>query len=135
MTISDTHPDAARRRRNQPDRSARCNWKAGAVIDDVRIAVQRQQIVARIGTTWRVPHVTGDLHITTADRPPHPGWWTQPGRVRLIDTTRLVRGGYQCYGCRGPLAQLACPRRKALGSRFPLISIRPGRRTSRRWPR
>jgi homoserine O-acetyltransferase len=103
----------------------------GAVIDDVRIAVQRwgELSPARDNVVIVLHALTGDSHVTGPAGPGHPtpGWWdglVGPGAP--IDTDRWcavatnVLGG--CRGSTGP-SSLAHDG-KPWGSRFPLTSVR-----------
>ena len=105
--------------------------ESGAVIDDVRIAVQRwgELSTARDNVVVVLHALTGDSHITGPADPAHPtpGWWdgvAAPGAP--IDTDRWcavatnVLGG--CRGSTGP-GSLA-PDGKHWGSRFPMITVR-----------
>jgi homoserine O-acetyltransferase len=103
----------------------------GAVIDDVRIAVQRwgELSPTRDNVVVVLHALTGDSHITGPAGPGHPtaGWWDGvAGPGAPIDTNRWcvvatnVLGG--CRGSTGP-SSLA-PDGKAWGSRFPQISVR-----------
>jgi homoserine O-acetyltransferase len=105
--------------------------ESGAVIDNVRIAVQRwgELSPARDNVVVVLHALTGDSHITGSAGPGHPtpGWWDGvAGPGAPIDTDRWcalatnVLGG--CRGSTGP----SSPARdgKPWGSRFPPISIR-----------
>ncbi|MEB3983080.1 homoserine O-acetyltransferase [Mycobacterium sp. 663a-19] len=103
----------------------------GAVIDDVRIAVQRwgELSPARDNVVVVLHALTGDSHITGPAGPEHPtpGWWDGvAGPGAPIDTNRWcavatnVLGG--CRGSTGP-SSLA-PDGKPWGSRFPRITVR-----------
>ena len=103
----------------------------GAVIDDVRIAVQRwgELSPTRDNVVVVMHALTGDSHITGPAGPGHPtaGWWDGvAGPGAPIDTNRWcvvatnVLGG--CRGSTGP-SSLA-PDGKPWGSRFPQISVR-----------
>ncbi|MGZ4511478.1 MAG: homoserine O-acetyltransferase MetX [Mycobacterium sp.] len=105
--------------------------ESGAVIDDVRIAVQRWgELSATRDNVVVVLHaLTGDSHITGPAGPGHPtpGWWDGvAGPGAPIDTNRWcavatnVLGG--CRGSTGP-SSLA-PDGRPWGSRFPHISVR-----------
>src|SRR6201981_4252946 len=103
----------------------------GAVIDDVRIAVQRwgELSPTRDNVVVVLHALTGDSHITRPAGPGHPtaGWWDGvAGPGAPIDTNRWcvvatnVLGG--CSGSTGP-SSLARDG-KPWGSRFPHISVR-----------
>jgi homoserine O-acetyltransferase/O-succinyltransferase len=103
----------------------------GAVIDDVRIAIQRwgELSPTRDNVVVVMHALTGDSHITGPAGPGHPtaGWWDGvAGPGAPIDTNRWcvvatnVLGG--CRGSAGP-SSLA-PDGKPWGSRFPQISVR-----------
>ena len=103
----------------------------GAVIDDVRIAVQRWgELSPRRDNVVMVLHaLTGDSHITGPAGPGHPtpGWWDGvAGPGAPIDTTRWcavatnVLGG--CRGSTGPSSWALDG--KPWGSRFPIITVR-----------
>ncbi|WP_369804982.1 homoserine O-acetyltransferase [Mycobacterium sp. IS-836] len=105
--------------------------ESGAVIDDVRIAVQRwgELSPTRDNVVVVMHALTGDSHITGPAGPEHPtaGWWDGvAGPGAPIDTNRWcavatnVLGG--CRGSTGP-SSLA-PDGKPWGSRFPRISVR-----------
>ena len=96
--------------------------ESGAVIDDVRIAVQRWgELSATRDNVVVVLHaLTGDSHITGPAGPGHPTRRLvgRGGRAGCPDRHQpLVRGGHQCVGRLPWLhrAQLACAGRKALG--------------------
>jgi homoserine O-acetyltransferase len=103
----------------------------GAVIDDVRIAVQRWGTLSptRDNVVVVLHALTGDSHVTGPAGPGHPtpGWWDGvAGPGAPIDTTRWcavatnVLGG--CRGSTGP-SSLAVDG-KPWGSRFPTITVR-----------
>src|SRR5207302_2371580 len=105
--------------------------ESGAVIDDVRIAVQRwgELSPTRDNVVVVMHALTGDSHITGPAGPEHPtaGWWDGvAGPGAPIDTNRWcavatnVLGG--CRGSTGPrsLAQDGKP----WGYRLPRISVR-----------
>lgn len=105
--------------------------ESGAVIDDVRIAVQRWGEVSpnRDNVVVVLHALTGDSHVTGPAGPGHPtpGWWDGvAGPGAPIDTTRWcavatnVLGG--CRGSTGP-SSLALDG-KPWGSRFPAITVR-----------
>ncbi|MBY0440547.1 MAG: homoserine O-acetyltransferase [Mycobacteriaceae bacterium] len=105
--------------------------ESGAVMDDVRIAVQRWgEVSANRDNVVMVLHaLTGDSHITGPAGPGHPtpGWWDGvAGPGAPIDTNRWcavatnVLGG--CRGSTGP-SSLAMDGRP-WGSRFPTITVR-----------
>jgi homoserine O-acetyltransferase len=105
--------------------------ESGAVIDDVRIAIQRwgELSPTRDNVVVVLHALTGDSHITGPTGPGHPtaGWWDGvAGPGAPIDTNRWcavatnVLGG--CRGSTGP-SSLA-PDGKPWGSRFPHISVR-----------
>ena len=105
--------------------------ESGAVIDDVRIAVQRwgELSPARDNVVVVLHALTGDSHITGPAGPDHPtaGWWDGvAGPGAPIDTSRWcavatnVLGG--CRGSTGP-SSLA-PDGMAWGSRFPAVTVR-----------
>jgi homoserine O-acetyltransferase/O-succinyltransferase len=107
------------------------NLENGAVIDDVRIAVERwgELSPTRDNVVVVMHALTGDSHITGSAGPGHPtaGWWDGvAGPGAPIDTNRWcvvatnVLGG--CRGSTGP-SSLA-PDGKPWGSRFPHISVR-----------
>ncbi|HWF26897.1 MAG TPA: homoserine O-acetyltransferase [Mycobacterium sp.] len=104
--------------------------ESGAVIDDVRIAVQRWgELSPTHDNAVLVMHaLTGDSHLTGPAGPGHPtaGWWDGvAGPGAPIDTNRWcavvtnVLGG--CRGSTGP-SSLA-PDGKPWGSRFPQITV------------
>src|ERR1700753_4120938 len=105
--------------------------ESGAVIDDVRIAIQRwgELSPTRDNVVVVMHALTGDSHVTGPAGPGHPtaGWWDGvAGPGAPIDTNRWcavatnVLGG--CRGSTGP-SSLA-PDGKPWGSRFPHISVR-----------
>ncbi|MGE2814137.1 homoserine O-acetyltransferase MetX [Mycobacterium heidelbergense] len=105
--------------------------ESGAVIDDVRIAVQRwgELSPTRDNVVVVMHALTGDSHITGPAGPEHPtaGWWDGvAGPGAPIDTNRWcavatnVLGG--CRGSTGPSSY--APDGKPWGSRFPRISVR-----------
>ncbi|WP_139331269.1 homoserine O-acetyltransferase [Mycobacterium sp. IS-1264] len=105
--------------------------ESGAVIDDVRIAVQRwgELSPTRDNVVVVMHALTGDSHITGPAGPEHPtaGWWDGvAGPGAPIDTNRWcavatnVLGG--CRGSTGPSS--IAPDGKPWGSRFPRISVR-----------
>jgi homoserine O-acetyltransferase len=105
--------------------------ESGAVIDDVRIAVQRwgELSPTRDNVVVVLHALTGNSHITGPAASGHPtvGWWEGvAGPGAPIDTNRWcvvatnVLGG--CNGSTGP-GSLA-PDGKPWGSRFPHISMR-----------
>ncbi|MET0476201.1 MAG: homoserine O-acetyltransferase [Mycobacterium sp.] len=105
--------------------------ESGAILDDVRIAVQRwgDLSAARDNVVVVLHALTGDSHITGPSGPDHPtpGWWDGvAGPGAPIDTGRWcalatnVLGG--CRGSTGP-SSLA-PDGKPWGSRFPAITVR-----------
>jgi homoserine O-acetyltransferase/O-succinyltransferase len=107
------------------------NLENGAVIDDVRIALQRwgELSPTRDNVVVVMHALTGDSHITGPAGPGHPtpGWWDGvAGPGAPIDTNRWcavatnVLGG--CSGSTGP-SSLA-PDGKPWGSRFPHTSVR-----------
>ena len=105
--------------------------ESGAVIDDVRIAVQRwgELSPSRDNVVVVLHALTGDSHITGPAGPGHPtpGWWDGvAGPGAPIDTNRWcavatnVLGG--CRGSTGPSSP--APDGKAWGSRFPAVTVR-----------
>ena len=105
--------------------------ESGAVIDDVRIAVQRwgELSPARDNVVVVAHALTGDSHITGPAGPgqPTPGWWDGvAGPGAPIDTTRWcavatnVLGG--CRGSTGPSSP--APDGRPWGSRFPTVTVR-----------
>ena len=105
--------------------------ESGAVIDDVRIAVQRwgELSPSRDNVVVVLHALTGDSHITGPAGPDHPtpGWWDDvAGRRAPIDTNRWcavatnVLGG--CRGSTGPSSP--APDGKPWGSRFPPVTVR-----------
>lgn len=105
--------------------------EAGAVIDDVHIAVQRwgELSPTRDNVVVVLHALTGDSHVTGPAGPGHPtgGWWDEMvGPGAPIDTDRWcavatnVLGG--CRGSTGPSSRTRDG--KPWGSRFPRISIR-----------
>lgn len=105
--------------------------EAGAVIDDVHIAVQRwgELSPTRDNVVVVLHALTGDSHVTGPAGPGHPtaGWWDEMvGSGAPIDTDRWcavatnVLGG--CRGSTGPSSRTRDG--KPWGSRFPRISIR-----------
>ena len=105
--------------------------ESGAVLDDVRIAVQRWGALsaARDNVVVVLHALTGDSHVTGPAGPDHPtpGWWDGvAGPGAPIDTDRWcavatnVLGG--CRGSTGPGS--AAPDGKPWGSRFPAITVR-----------
>ena len=104
--------------------------ESGAVIDDVRIVVQRwgELSPARDNVVVVLHALTGDSHVTGPAGPDHPtpGWWDSViGPGAPIDTNRWcavatnVLGG--CRGSTGPSSP--APDGKAWGSRFPVITV------------
>lgn len=105
--------------------------ESGAVLDDVRIAVQRwgELSPARDNVVLVLHALTGDSHITGPAGPGHPtpGWWDGvAGPGAPIDTDRWcavatnVLGG--CRGSTGPSSRSLDGR--PWGSRFPTITVR-----------
>jgi homoserine O-acetyltransferase/O-succinyltransferase len=105
--------------------------ESGAVIDDVRIAVQRwgEPSPSRDNIVVVLHALTGDSHITGPAGPDHPtpGWWDGvAGPGAPIDTNRWcavatnVLGG--CRGSTGPSSPAADGR--PWGSRFPAVTVR-----------
>lgn len=104
--------------------------EAGAVIDDVHIAVQRwgELSPTRDNVVVVLHALTGDSHVTgPARRTSHRRLVGRDGRAGRADRHRpLVRGGHQrAGGCRGSTGPSSRTRDgKPWGSRFPRISIR-----------
>jgi homoserine O-acetyltransferase/O-succinyltransferase len=105
--------------------------ESGAVIDDVRIAVQRwgELSPARDNVVVVLHALTGDSHITGPAGPEHPtaGWWDGvAGPGAPIDTNRWCAVATNVLGgCRGSTGPSSLARDgKPWGSRFPRITVR-----------
>ncbi|MCW2653242.1 MAG: homoserine O-acetyltransferase [Mycobacterium sp.] len=105
--------------------------ESGAVIDDVRIAVQRwgELSPARDNVVVVLHALTGDSHVTgPAGRDhPTPGWWDGvAGPGAPVDTKRWCAVATNVLGgCRGSTGPSSCAADgKAWGSRFPAVTVR-----------
>jgi homoserine O-acetyltransferase/O-succinyltransferase len=105
--------------------------ESGAVIDDVRIAVQRwgELSPARDNVVVVLHALTGDSHITGPAGPGHPtpGWWDGvAGPGAPIDTDRWCAVATNALGgCRGSTGPSSLAHDgKPWGSRFPAITVR-----------